>query len=70
MDVIRLDIFGIGAPGTPAGAEAAIREVAGVLSVHADPGGTSLEIHVAPTVTAAALIAAVERAGYVATLAG
>jgi hypothetical protein len=70
MDVIRLDIAGTGAPGTPAGAEAVIRDVPGVLSVHARRDGRSLEIHVAPTVTAAALIAAVERAGYVATLAG
>ena len=70
MDVIRLDISGMSAPGTPAGAEAALREVAGVLAVHAEAGGRSLEIHVSPTVTAAALIAAVERAGYVATLAG
>jgi copper chaperone CopZ len=70
MDVIRLKISGIAAAGTPFGAEAALREVAGVLSVHADPAGRSVEIHVAPTVTAAALIAAVERAGYVAVLAG
>jgi copper chaperone CopZ len=70
MDIIRLQISGMSASGTPGGAEAALREVAGVLSVHAEVGGRSLDVHVAPSVTADELIAAVERAGYVATLAG
>lgn len=70
MDVVRLDISELAGADNLAAIEAAIRTVPGVLSVHADPAGHAVDVHVAPTVTGDEIVAAVTRAGYVATIAG
>lgn len=70
MDVVRLELSELAAPDNLAAIEAAIREVPGVVSVHADPAGHAVDVQIAPTVTGDEIVAAVERAGYVATVAG
>ena len=68
MEIIRLNIAGLA--GTNEAVENALRTVPGVMSVRADPAGHGVRVEVIETVTADELIAAVQKAGYVATLAG
>ena len=69
METIRLDIGGFAA-ASHEGVENALRIVPGVMSVRADPDGRGVRVEVTDTVKADDLIAALFKAGYIATLSG
>lgn len=69
MEPIRLEIAGLAA-GASEGVENAIRTVPGVMSVRADPAGHGVHIEAVEDIDVDEIIAAVQKAGYIATLAG
>ncbi len=69
MEPIRLEIPGLAAGGADA-VENALRMVPGVLSVRSDPAGHAVRVEAVENVKIEELIAAVQKAGYIATLAG
>ena len=69
METIRLEIAGYAA-GSNEPIENALRMVPGVISVRGEPAGKGVRVEVSDTVTADELIAALSKAGYIATLAG
>jgi hypothetical protein len=70
MNPIHLLIQGLGSSGTLDAVEAALRMVPGVLSVRLDTTGRGVLVEAADTVEPENVIAALLKAGYVATLAG
>ncbi len=69
MEPIRLEIADLAA-GANEAVENAIRMVPGVMSVRADPAGNGVRVEAVENVKVDDLIAAVRKAGYIATLAG
>ena len=69
METIRLEIAGFAAASHEA-IENALRMVPGVMSVRVDPAGRGVRVEVTDTVKADDLIAALGKAGYIATLSG
>jgi copper chaperone CopZ len=69
MEPIRLEIPGLAAGGADA-VENALRMVPGVLSVRSDPAGQSVRVEAVEDVKIEELIAAVQKAGYIATFVG
>ena len=67
---IRLTIQGMASAGCAETVEHAIRTVPGVMSVRVDLAGSDVLVEAGETVEVNALLAAVQQAGYVATLAG
>jgi copper chaperone CopZ len=71
MEIFRLRIEGMGAPGGLEAVENALRTVPGVMRVHFDAAsGHEVLVEAAETVSAEALIEAVENAGQIATVVG
>lgn len=70
MDPIRLAIEGVASAAATQAVENAIRMVPGVVSVRHDSSGNGVTVDAAENVRADDLIAAVAKAGYVATLEG
>ena len=70
MRPIRLTIQEIVSPGSVETVENALRLVPGVISVHADPAAHSVVVEAGDSVEIDELIAAVQKAGYIATLVG
>ena len=70
MRPIRLTIQEIASPGSVETVENALRLVPGVISVHADPAAPSVVGEAGDSVEIDELIAAVQKAGYIATLVG
>lgn len=69
MEPIRLEIAGLAA-GANEAVENALRTVPGVMSVRSDPAGNGVRIEAVDDIDVEELIAAVGKAGYIATLAG
>jgi copper chaperone CopZ len=70
LQPIRLEIVDLGAAGALEGVENALRTVPGVMSVRADPRGEGVHVEAADSIDPDDLVAAVQKAGYIATLAG
>jgi copper chaperone CopZ len=70
MEPIRLTIERAGAPGAAAAVEDALRMVPGVLSARVQPHGNDVVVEAADNVDPEELIAAAQKAGFTATLAG
>ena len=68
MRPIRLTIRDLASPGTVDTVENALRMVPGVISVHADLADHSVVVEAAESVDVDMLVAAVQKAGYIATL--
>ena len=69
MQPIRLEIVDLGATGGLEAVENALRTVPGVMSVRLDPRGEGVHVEAADSVNADDLLAAVQKAGYIAALA-
>jgi copper chaperone CopZ len=70
MHPIRLTIQEIASPGSIDAVENALRLIPGVVSVHADPASRGVVVEAGASVDVDDLIAAVQKAGYIATLVG
>ena len=70
MRPIRLTIQEIASPGSVETVENALRMVPGVISVHADPPAHGVVVEAGDSIEIDDLIAAVQKAGYIATLVG
>ena len=70
MRPIRLTIQDIASPGSVEAVENALRLVPGVISVHPDLAAHGIVVEAGESVDIDALIAAVQKAGYIATLVG
>jgi copper chaperone CopZ len=71
MEIFRLRIEGLGAPGGIEAAENALRTVPGVMRVHFDSAsGDEVLVEAAETVSPEMLIEAVENAGQIAIVVG
>ena len=70
MNTIRLAVQDMSCGGCVSSVQHAIQTVPGVISVRADLASKAVEVDAAATVTPSEVVAAVERAGYEAELAG
>ena len=70
MRPIRLTIEELSSPGSVDAVENALRLVPGVISVHADLADHDVVVEAGESVDIDVLIAAVQKAGYIATLVG
>ena len=70
MKPIRLIIENMGPSGSFEALTSALKLVPGVMSVHVDPAGTDVLVEAGESVEPDTLIAALQKIGYVATLAG
>jgi len=70
MRPIRLTIEELSSPGSVDAVENALRLVPGVISVHADLVDHGVVVEAGESVDIDVLIAAVQKAGYIATLVG
>ena len=70
MRPIRLTIKDFSSPGSVEAVENALHLVPGVISVHADLAGHGVVVEAGESVDIDVLIAAVQKAGYIATLVG
>ena len=70
MNTTRLSVDGLASGDGAAAIEHALQMVPGVIRVRPAPADRAIDVEAAETVTASDLIAAVEKAGYSASLAG
>ena len=70
MRPIRLTIEDLAAPGSVEAVENALRLVPGVISVHADLADHGVVVEAGESLDIDVLIAAVQKAAYIATLVG
>lgn len=70
MNTTRLIVEGLTSGDGEAAIDHALQLVPGVIRVRAAPADRAVDVEAAETVTAADLIAAIEKAGYSASLAG
>lgn len=68
-EIVRLRVDGMGCEGCVAAVTEALRQVPGVQRVKVELAAGTAEVEAVPPVDAAWLLAAVDRAGYDATLA-
>jgi P-type Cu+ transporter len=66
---IRMHIVGMGCDGCVSSVHEALQGISGVIRAEVDLHRASAEVEIAPSIEPAALIAAVEAAGYDATVA-